>query len=179
MEVYVDFKDTILNETKTLQNRIDFLEIYEKQMLKELSDLSKKVNYNTQKIDDYIKETEDFFASYYSQSIFKKIWWNICKLNYKQLKEIKAAMLKPITDIQNKLDSLDSKQEMQNRAVLTLQRRSLLDSCERLLKQGYADLKDKEVIEKQFESYKELGGNSFVKELVVRVLNLPIDNNTI
>ena len=65
----------------------------------------------------------------------------------KQLKEIKAAMLKPITDIQNKLDSLDSKQEMQNRAVLTLQRRSLLDSCERLLKQGYADLKDKEVIE--------------------------------
>ena len=62
MEVYVDFKDTILNETKTLQNRIDFLEIYEKQMLKELSDLSKKVNYNTQKIDDYIKEIEDFFA---------------------------------------------------------------------------------------------------------------------
>ena len=97
----------------------------------------------------------------------------------KQLKEIKVAMLKPITDIQNKLDSLDSKQEMQNRAVLTLQRRSLLDSCERLLKQGYADLKDKEVIEKQLESYKELGGNSFVKELVVRVLNLPIDNNTI
>ena len=95
------------------------------------------------------------------------------------LKEIKAAMLKPITDIQNKLDSLDSKQEMQNRAVLTLQRRSLLDSCERLLKQGYADLKDKEVIEKQFESYKELGGNSFVKELVVRVLNLPIENDTI
>ena len=65
----------------------------------------------------------------------------------KQLKEIKAAMLKPITDIQNKLDSLDSKQEMQNRAVLTLQRRSLLDSCERLLKQGYAALKDKEDIE--------------------------------
>lgn len=93
----------------------------------------------------------------------------------KQVKEIKAAMLRPITDIQNKLDSLDSKQEMQNRAVLTLQRRSLLDSCERLLKQGYADLKDKEVIEKQFESYKELGGNSFVKELVARVLNLPID----
>ena len=74
MEVYVDFKDTILNETKTLQNRIDFLEIYEKQMLKELSDLSKKVNYNTLKIDDYIKETEDFFVWYYSQSIFKKIW---------------------------------------------------------------------------------------------------------
>ena len=89
MEVYVDFKDTILNEAKTLQNRIDFLEIYEKQMLKELSDLSKKVNYNTLKIDDYIKETEDFFVWYYSQSIFKKIWWNICKLNYKQLKEIK------------------------------------------------------------------------------------------
>ena len=30
----------------------------------------------------------------------------------KQLKEIKAAMLKPMTDIQNKLDSLDSKQEI-------------------------------------------------------------------
>ena len=97
----------------------------------------------------------------------------------KQLKEIKAAMLRPMTDIQNKLDSLDSKQEMQNRAVLTLQRRSLLDACERLLKQGYADLKDKEVVEKQFESYQELGGNSFVKELVVRVLNLPIDSEEI
>ena len=97
----------------------------------------------------------------------------------KQLKEIKAAMLKPMTDIQNKLDSLDSKQEMQNRAVLTLQRRSLLDTCERLLKQGYADLKDKEVVEKQFESYQELGGNSFVKDLVVRVLNLPIDSEEI
>ena len=97
----------------------------------------------------------------------------------KQLKEIKAAMLKPMTDIQNKLDSLDSKQEIQNRAVLTLQRRSLLDACERLLKQGYADLKDKEVVEKQFESYQELGGNSFVKDLVVRVLNLPIDSEEI
>ena len=97
----------------------------------------------------------------------------------KQLKEIKAAMLRPMTDIQNKLDSLDSKQEMQNRAVLTLQRRSLLDACERLLKQGYADLKDKEVVEKQFESYQELGGNSFVKDLVVRVLNLPIDSEEI
>ena len=97
----------------------------------------------------------------------------------KQLKEIKAAMLRPMTDIQNKLDSLDSKQEIQNRAVLTLQRRSLLDACERLLKQGYADLKDKEVVEKQFESYQELGGNSFVKDLVVRVLNLPIDSEEI
>ena len=97
----------------------------------------------------------------------------------KQLKEIKAAMLRPMTDIQNKLDSLDSKQEMQNRAVLTLQRRSLLDACERLLKQGYADLKDKEVVEKQFESYQELGGNSFVKDLVVRVLDLPIDSEEI
>lgn len=94
----------------------------------------------------------------------------------KQLKEIKAAMLRPITDIQTKLDSLDRKQEMQNRAVLTLQRRSLLDACERLLKQGYADLKDKEVIEKQYESYKELGGNSFVKDLVTKVLSLPIEN---
>ena len=41
------------------------------------------------------------------------------------------------------------------------------------------NLKDKEVIEKQYESYKELGGNSFVKDLVARVLNLPIDNDTI
>ena len=41
-------------------------------------------SYNT-----FINETSDFFDWYLSQNVFKKIWWNIRKLNYKQLKQIK------------------------------------------------------------------------------------------
>ena len=43
-----------------------------------------QTQYNT-----FINETLDFFDWYLSQNDFKKISWNIRKLNYKQLKQIK------------------------------------------------------------------------------------------
>lgn len=91
------------------------------------------------------------------------------------IKALKEGIERPFHEINNKLDDIAAKQEMQNRAVLTLQRRSLLDACENYLQKGCATLNEKEALSKQFESYRELGGNSFVCELVEQVKELPIN----
>lgn len=92
-----------------------------------------------------------------------------------QVKDVKGAVLRPVDEINQKLDRLNEKQEMQCRAVLSLQRKSLLDSCEMYLKRGFASIKEKETISKQFDSYHELGGNSFIGDMVHEVKELPLE----
>lgn len=108
--------------------------------------------------------------------------WNF--LN-KTVKEIKNEWSKPITQINTKitsivekLDALEESGEIRKRALLSMQRKSLLDSCEHLIKKGYASLEEKETIDDQFRSYKELGGNSFVSDLVKSVESLPLEKGT-
>ena len=105
--------------------------------------------------------------------------WNFLS---KTLKEIKNELFKPITNISEKvdgiseqLDSMRKDDKLIKNAILNLQRRSLLDSCERYIKRGYATLDEKETVHKQFVSYEELGGNSFVKDLVDNVNKLPLE----
>lgn len=102
--------------------------------------------------------------------------WNFFN---KTLKEIKTDINKPFSDMTTKLDNLeekiDTKDKLTTGALLTLQRKSILDSCEKYIALGFANLHQKEVLMAQFESYKALGGNSFVHELVDQVQNLPIE----
>ena len=85
------------------------------------------------------------------------------------IKALKESIERPFHEINGKLDDIAAKQEMQNRAVLTL------DACESYLQKGCATLNEKEALSKQFESYRELGGNSFVCELVEQVKELPLE----
>lgn len=114
--------------------------------------------------------------------------WNFKKL----VKDIKTDISKPFTDMNTKIDNLskdlnekvdklsdkiDVVQENDNvtrRALLTMQRNSLLRSCEDFTGRGFATMNEKETISSQYESYHELGGDSFVTDLVNQVIDLPL-----
>jgi len=105
--------------------------------------------------------------------------WNFFR---KTVKEIKEDINKPFVainarfdEVEKRIDNKHCKDEAVVEALLTMQRKSILDSCEKYIAIGYANLHQKEVLMAQFESYKKLGGNSFVHELVDQVQNLPID----
>ena len=88
-DTYFDFKHNIESNEKLIQNRVDFLEIYVKKALEEYVKIDSRFEQLQTQYNTFINETSDFFDWYLSQNIFKKIWWNIRKLNYKQLKQIK------------------------------------------------------------------------------------------
>lgn len=105
--------------------------------------------------------------------------WNF---SHKTLNEIKIVLNKPITQINEKVDSITLKLEnidknagIRKRALLTIQRKSILDSCTKYLKRGYISIEEKETLYEQVESYNELGGNSFVKDLVKKLDSLPLE----
>ena len=88
-DTYFDFKHNIESNEKLIQNRVDFLEIYVKKALEEYVKIDNKFEQLQTQYNTFINETSDFFDWYLGQNVFKKIWWNIRKLNYKQLKQIK------------------------------------------------------------------------------------------
>lgn len=92
-ETYFDFKDNIKRSEQLLLDRINFVEIYMKQLLEKTSKLESKIVLYENKLNAYIKEIEEFNVWYCQQNIFKKIWWNIKKLDYKQLKNIKNGII--------------------------------------------------------------------------------------
>ena len=105
--------------------------------------------------------------------------WNFL---HKTLNEIKIVLNKPITQINEKVDSITLKLEnidkdagIRKHALLTIQRKSILDSCTKYLKRGYISIEEKETLYEQVESYNELGGNSFVKDLVKKLDSLPLE----
>ena len=109
--------------------------------------------------------------------------WNFL---HKTLKEIKTEWSKPITKIDEKIDKLDvrlgameANADLRQNALLALQRKSLLDSYEHYITKGYITLEEKETLVKQFNSYSELGGNSFVEELIKEIKELPLKSTIV
>lgn len=60
-----------------------------------------------------------------------------------------------------------------NNAVQALLRDRIVHLCEKYLSQGSINLQELEVVSELFASYKELGGNGFVMELVEKTTSLP------
>ena len=104
--------------------------------------------------------------------------WNFYS---KVLKEVKTDIKKPLTNLSAKIEELQKqiKQIEENdnkikKSLLSMQRSLILARCEERMKAGFATLEHKQTISAQFESYKELGGNSFISEMVAKVLELPL-----
>lgn len=93
----------------------------------------------------------------------------------KEVNEPFAALDKKIDSLGTKLDGVEAHNNKVDRALLTIQRNSLLRSCAEFLKKGFATMEEKSTISEQYTSYCELGGNSFVGEMVAKVMNLPIE----
>ena len=77
--------------------------------------------------------------------------------------------------IAKKLDDAGLHDAQVQRALLTMQRNSLLRSCEEFLGKGFATTNEKATISEQYTSYSELGGDQFISDLVAQVMKLPMD----
>lgn len=62
-------------------------------------------------------------------------------------------------------------------ALCSMQRQSLLNECEKYLKRGFATLEQKETLSGQYESYHNLGGNSFITNIYEQVMKLPVSKD--
>lgn len=105
---------------------------------------------------------------------------------FKVLKEIKTEVTKPITNINTKIDNLSKKidaaeesDKKVRRALLTMQRSSLLKDCEDFIKRGFATMNEKDTISSQYDSYHELGGDNFITDLVNTVKDLPLEKQKV
>jgi len=65
----------------------------------------------------------------------------------------------------------------QSEGLLSLLRTKLLYSCNECVDKGFVTFKEREVITQMWEAYRELNGNSFMKDLIIRILDLPITKN--
>lgn len=104
--------------------------------------------------------------------------WNFI---HKTLKEISEQLRAPIVQIETKIDQVDAKvTEVAKQttkiteATLTMQRNSLLRSCNDFLSRGYATINEKATIVEQYKSYHDLGGDSFITDMVEQVTELPL-----
>lgn len=59
-------------------------------------------------------------------------------------------------------------------AICSIQRQTILDACTKCLESGKASLEQKETISSMYKSYHDLGGNSFVTQIVEQVMKLPL-----
>lgn len=92
----------------------------------------------------------------------------------KTLKEITVKLNAPMAAMKDQLDNIEKHVTKTTTALLTMQRNSLLRSCEECLSRGYATLGQKETIAEQYKSYHELNGNSFITDMVRQVTELPL-----
>ena len=67
----------------------------------------------------------------------------------------------------------DSKRSAADTAILAILRDRLLHLCNKFLEAGAIDIYEEESFSKLYEAYTNLGGNSFIKELRDKVVNLP------
>lgn len=79
----------------------------------------------------------------------------------------------PLIKIDERLANLERSDRLTTEALLSLQRKSLLDSCQYYLSRGYASVEEKSTINSQYESYHDLGGDSFISEMVSQLNDLP------
>ena len=74
------------------------------------------------------------------------------------------------------LGKIDTTLKVQNDALLGLEKAAVITSCEKYIKQGYADVNHRNALDKQYTSYKALGdGSPFVEDLMTTVKNLPLE----
>ena len=97
------------------------------------------------------------------------------------MKEISEQLKAPIVQIESKIDAVDAKvtavakqTTLLTESTLTMQRNSLLRSCNDFLSRGYATIEEKSTIVDQYKSYHDLGGDSFITDMVEQVKDLPL-----
>lgn len=80
-------------------------------------------------------------------------------------------------DVKESSEYAKEADELIKTALCAMQRQSLLNECEKYLKRGFATLEQKETLSGQYESYHNLGGNSFITDIYKQVMGLPVSKD--
>lgn len=97
----------------------------------------------------------------------------------KKIDDLSDEMNSKVDRLQENLDAAEKSDRQVRNALLTMQRKSLLDSCEDFIKRGFATLHEKETMTDQYKSYHELGGDQFITDLVNKVVDLPLEKQKV
>jgi len=97
----------------------------------------------------------------------------------KKIDDLSDEMNTKVDRLNEKIDTAEESDRKVRSALLTMQRKSLLDSCEDFIKRGFATLYEKETITDQYNSYHELGGDQFITDLVNKVVDLPLEKQKV
>ena len=73
------------------------------------------------------------------------------------------------------IKGLNAHNDIEDKAMLAILKSDMLKNCEKYIKSGWATTEQKETLNKQLESYKALGGNSFIPQMVAQVMELPME----
>lgn len=99
----------------------------------------------------------------------------------KSMKEVKTAIESPIKKLEDKLCQIDNKlivmsneDKLIKNSMLSLTRGSILEMCEKCLAKGEVTVEELDTLTHAVDTYKSLGGNSFVESLFDKVNKLPI-----
>lgn len=76
--------------------------------------------------------------------------------------------------VDEKVTAVAEQTTLLKESTLTMQRNSLLRSCNDFLSRGYATIEEKATIVDQYKSYHDLGGDSFITDMVEQVKDLPL-----
>ena len=109
--------------------------------------------------------------------------WNFF---HKTLREIVQKLNAPITNLNSQLTAINKEiceitasNNLLKEALLTIQRNLLLNDCKKYLEQNCATLEEKETIIKQYKSYHDLGGDTFITDMVNQVKDLPVKGTSV
>lgn len=74
---YYDFQNTINTSNKLVSERIDLLEVYLKQALKDNTFFRKQLK----ELEERLDESDNYVDWYFKVPIYKLVWYRICKKN--------------------------------------------------------------------------------------------------
>lgn len=85
-----------------------------------------------------------------------------------------AVMLYLARRLRNWMDKKELEDKALREGLQSLLRDKILDKAEKGLQAGFATLKDKENLQRMYQSYHNLGGNDIVTSVYQQYLELPI-----
>lgn len=170
IHAYKDIKgliEKLYQPVKDLQDKNEEQDKEIKNIRSDYINLRAELKDNTNKMGDLHTKTE---ALTNNIDRLVNVWSDSSESDKAYQSEVRDSLV----EFSEKLQKIADEQKLISNSVLADQRRSLLDNCERLLKQGWASMEEQQTISEQYNSYHALGGDSFITDKVNLVLKLPV-----
>jgi len=156
----MDFKEITLGDIAVLLGLIAAFWAF----LKMVKEIKKPREDKDKKIEADLKDHKDTLNKHE----------NILNDHTVKLEKIDSSLDLISNDIKESSEYTKESDDLIKAALCSMQRQSLLNECEKCIKNGFATLEQKETITSQYDSYHALGGNSFITKLYEQMMDLPL-----